>query len=374
LITPALLVAAVGCTSDRAELYGPHIAAACEHFEINTPGRLAAFLAQVGHESGSFRYAREIWGPTPVQRRYEGRADLGNTQPGDGERFKGHGLIQVTGRFNHADMRDRLRRRGVNCPDFEVVPEALALPEWAAWSAACFWDSRSLNALADAGEFEKITRRINGGLNGQEDRLQRWERAKAALPAPIPKEIPVVAPIVALAAAPFLEAAAGALATAIPRLGALFGGESPVAQRNVKAATIAVSLAKDVLGAKNEQEVVERVQADPAAAASVAAAVEANWAQLHEASEKSIDAARAHAMSYSQSQDVRVVMGRLTFIEVLTLILVAGGLFGGLGVLLWADVGPELKGAIITLILIESVVGVRKFWFGNPAGDPKKNG
>ncbi len=71
--------------------------------QINTPARAAAFLAQVGHESGQLRYLREIWGPTPAQVRYEGRADLGNAQPGDGKRFMGRGLIQITGRKNYAD-------------------------------------------------------------------------------------------------------------------------------------------------------------------------------------------------------------------------------------------------------------------------------
>lgn len=97
---------------------------------------------------------------------------------GDGERFKGHGLIQVTGRANHAKVRDRLRQRFPNVPDFEVYPEMLCDPHWASLSACDYWDDHGLNALADVGDFKRITRRINGGLNGFKDRLARWDSAK----------------------------------------------------------------------------------------------------------------------------------------------------------------------------------------------------
>ena len=127
------------------------MAAACGLCEINTPARVAAFLAQVGHESGGFRYTTEIWGPTTAQQRYDGRKDLGNPQPGDGSRFRGHGLIQTTGRYNHARVRDRLRQRlGPDVPDFEAQPELLAADEWAATSAADYWDDKGLNAPTSA--------------------------------------------------------------------------------------------------------------------------------------------------------------------------------------------------------------------------------
>src|SRR5690606_17393021 len=92
---------ATGLSASRAQDWYPYVRAACIEFEITAPTRLAAFLAQVGHESGGFVYAREIWGPTEAQKRYEGRKDLGNTQPGDGSRFRGRGLIQITGRANY---------------------------------------------------------------------------------------------------------------------------------------------------------------------------------------------------------------------------------------------------------------------------------
>ena len=101
--------------------------------------------------------------------------DLGNTIKGDGFRYRGRGLLQTTGRANYRSLS---RRLGV---DFEASPELLAEYKWAALSAADYWDSRKLNALADAGDFERITRKINGGLNGQADRLKLWAMCKQAV-------------------------------------------------------------------------------------------------------------------------------------------------------------------------------------------------
>jgi putative chitinase len=150
-------------------------------YGIDTPVRQAAFLAQIGHESGGLKHLKEVWGPTDAQERYEGRKDLGNTQPGDGERFCGHGLIQTTGRHNHALVRDRLRLRFDDVPDFEQHPEELMDTQWASLSACDYWDMKHLNEIADTGDFELVTRKINGGLNGYEDRLDRWNYAKKAL-------------------------------------------------------------------------------------------------------------------------------------------------------------------------------------------------
>ena len=181
LLTAQQLQAATGCTPERAARWLPHIERACQLYDINTPKRLAAFLAQIGHESGRLRYAREIWGPTPAQARYEGRADLGNRQPGDGKRFLGRGLIQITGRFNYRAVTAGMLLVRRDAPDFERTPEQLEQPEWAARSAAWYWHSRNLSKLADAGQFETITRRINGGLNGQEERVALYGAALDAL-------------------------------------------------------------------------------------------------------------------------------------------------------------------------------------------------
>lgn len=167
--------AATDLTDHQAMDWYPHVRAACLEYDITGPVRVAAFLAQVGHESGGFKYTREIWGPTAAQKRYEGRKDLGNTQPGDGSKYRGRGLIQITGRNNYGKASKAL---GV---DLIAVPEQLELKPMAARSAAWWWSTHGCNELADSGDFERLTRRINGGLNGYPDRVNRWEKAKAAL-------------------------------------------------------------------------------------------------------------------------------------------------------------------------------------------------
>jgi len=142
--------------------------------EITTPLRQAHFLAQLAHESGDFVHCEEIASGAA----YEGRADLGNTQPGDGMRFKGRGLIQLTGRANyaaygHARGRDFLT--GDN-------PKRLATDAATAVDCACwYWTSRRLNALADRDDVIAVTKRINGGINGLADRRERLARAKYLL-------------------------------------------------------------------------------------------------------------------------------------------------------------------------------------------------
>lgn len=178
-----LLAAAIGCQRSRAALFAGPLDVACARYAIDTPQRMAMFIAQTGHESGSLQFVREVWNPeqVPAQARYEGRADLGNTLPGDGYRFRGRGLIQTTGRANYRHVRDRLRKGGYRCPDFEQEPERLEEPQWAALSACDYWDMRRINEAADAGNFELVTRLINGGTNGLDDRLNRWARAKRVL-------------------------------------------------------------------------------------------------------------------------------------------------------------------------------------------------
>ena len=153
------------------ERYVEPLNAAMDEWEINNPQRQAAFLAQVAHESGGFHYVTEI----ASGEAYEGRKDLGNTEPGDGVRFKGRGLIQLTGRANYRACGAAL---GL---DLVASPDLLELPENAARSAAWFWWSRKLSGLADAGNFRGITLRVNGGLNGYQDRLAYYERAQEAL-------------------------------------------------------------------------------------------------------------------------------------------------------------------------------------------------
>ena len=161
----------------KAGVFAPVLNAATGHFGILTLAQMAAFIAQIGHESGHLRYVREIWAPTKQQMGYEGRKDLGNTFPGDGSRYRGRGLLQITGRANYRQCSlalfgdERLLQQ----------PQLLEQPQWAAESAGWFWQLYGLNELADQDQFNSITRRINGGLNGLQDRLQLWARARAVL-------------------------------------------------------------------------------------------------------------------------------------------------------------------------------------------------
>ena len=159
----------------QAGVFVPVLNTAMVRFQIVGTKRVAAFIAQVGHESGQLVYVREIWGPTPAQSKYEGRKDLGNTVAGDGFKYRGRGLIQITGRANYAACGEAL---GLDLID---KPELLELPQHAAMSAAWFWATRGLNTLADQGEFVKITRRINGGTNGLADRQALYEKALKVL-------------------------------------------------------------------------------------------------------------------------------------------------------------------------------------------------
>ena len=164
---------------DKALDYINPLIAAMAEFSVNSPAREAAFLAQVGHESCQLRWMEEIWGPSAAQLRYEppGRlADrLGNTEKGDGYRYKGRGPIQLTGR---AEYREAGTALGL---DLEGSPESAADPSVAFRIAAWYWSKHSLNGLVDSGDFREITRRINGGYNGEADREALWAVAKKVL-------------------------------------------------------------------------------------------------------------------------------------------------------------------------------------------------
>jgi len=153
------------------EKYAEPLNAAMAEFEINNVARETMFLAQLAHESGGFRYVREL----ASGEAYEGRSSLGNSEPGDGVRFKGRGLIQITGRANYAECGDAL---GL---DLLSQPELLETPQNACRSAAWFWDARDLNQRADLGDFRGITKRINGGLNGWQERQAYLEKAQQIL-------------------------------------------------------------------------------------------------------------------------------------------------------------------------------------------------
>lgn len=173
-------------TPERAIICAPFALAACEAYDINTVPRVAMFLAQVGHETNGLLWVRELWGPTAQQQRYEPPSalatTLGNTQPGDGKRYMGHGWIQVTGRANHAQARDRLRAKfpKAKVPDFVARPEDLCLPQWGSLSAGDFWQRNNLNEGADHEDIEFVTKRINGGLTGINERLALYNQCTPA--------------------------------------------------------------------------------------------------------------------------------------------------------------------------------------------------
>lgn len=157
----------------RALLFLDPLNAAMAEFQINTPLRIAAFLAQVGHESGQLRYVKELaTGAAYDTGRLAER--LGNTPEadGDGQRYKGRGLIQITGARNYLLCLMALQIDALN------QPELLETPEFACRSAAWFWWNNYLNGLADKGDFISITKRINGGTNGLADRQEMYDRAK----------------------------------------------------------------------------------------------------------------------------------------------------------------------------------------------------
>jgi len=156
-------------TAGTVQIYLTPLLAGMEGRAIATPLRQAHFLAQLGHESGALVYAEELASGDA----YEGRADLGNTQPGDGRRFKGRGLIQLTGRANYTAYGAAIGR------DLATSPEVVAAEPALAVDAACwFWETRKINPLADADDIEAVTRKVNGGLNGLADRKAYLRRAK----------------------------------------------------------------------------------------------------------------------------------------------------------------------------------------------------
>lgn len=142
---------------------------------INTPLRLSHFMAQCAHESAYFTTTREF----ASGKAYEGRKDLGNIYPGDGVKYKGHGLIQTTGRANHGDATTDIRTFVPSAPDFVDKPTELEKMPWALLSAVSFWRRNKLNKYADADNVEKVTKTINGGYNGLEDRKKALRISKS---------------------------------------------------------------------------------------------------------------------------------------------------------------------------------------------------
>lgn len=174
-VTLAALLRKLGAPAGTAGLLAEGIGALEGAVILDSGLRLAHFVAQGGHETLGFTRLVEIWGPTAAQGRYEGRADLGNIRAGDGYRYRGRGVLQITGRDNYRRFGQLI---GV---DIESQPDRAAEPAIAMAVACAYWTSRRINAAADRDDVEAVTRLINGGLNGIGDRRQRLARAKAIL-------------------------------------------------------------------------------------------------------------------------------------------------------------------------------------------------
>ena len=198
------LSAAAGIPLDTAQLWAEPLTAAMAQFDINTPKRQAQFLAQVGHESGGFKRLVEnlnydaaglarVWpgrfssgtGPNELAREIARDPEkianaayglrMGNNAQGDGWMYRGRGLIQLTGKANYQSAATALGY------DLVTSPDLVAKPQIAALTAAWFWQKNGLNQLADSGDTRAVTRRINGGTTGLDDRLARYARAAKVL-------------------------------------------------------------------------------------------------------------------------------------------------------------------------------------------------
>lgn len=185
------VLVAAGALPAQARRHAARAAAAMERYAIDTPLRAGHFLAQIVVETGGLRYLEEIWGPTAAQRGYEGRADLGNTHRGDGYRYRGRGVIQLTGRANYRRLAEHLQGDGVASWDVVANPEFVGGEH--AWRAAGYWwASNDANRWADAGDDELDVRRVSrlvnrgsalahGHANHEEQRVEAFRAVAKAL-------------------------------------------------------------------------------------------------------------------------------------------------------------------------------------------------
>jgi putative chitinase len=166
-----------------AVLLGRAMAADFPKYDVTTGSRIAFFIAQSAHETGNFRYMQELGSGKDLNhdgfddylQRYDKRADLGNKNVGDGPRYRGRGIFQLTGYFNYLSMGKRI---GI---DLIKNPEKAAEPETATLIACLYWSDKKLNGFADAGDIKGCTKKINGGYNGLEERTTYTNRLLALL-------------------------------------------------------------------------------------------------------------------------------------------------------------------------------------------------
>lgn len=347
---------------DRAAQFAPHIESARARFGITSPRDVAMFLAQIAYESGELRYVREI----ASGEAYEGRRDLGNTEPGDGPRFRGRGLIQLTGRDNYRRCGQAL---GV---DLIADPDRLAEPQLAAWSAGWFWRENGLTGLAEGPDpIVACTRRINGGLNGLADRKRYYDRALVALrlageqpPAPIIESTPTWE---APAMTPFVAAALPALVQSIPELIRSFGNGA-VTERNAKAAEAVLQVVQTATGTPNTQAAIEAIQTDPGALQAARQALERDlWFETTEAGGGGISGAREFNAKISDGNPLMMPALWISILLLVPVYAVIGAVVFGDG---WS---AEIRIQVVTAVLATmGIVGA--FWLGSSFGTTRGRG
>lgn len=149
-----------------------------EFADLTDACTLVHFYAQLAHESAGFRYDREIWGPTPAQKRYDTRTDLGNTaaRDGDGKLYMGRTGIQVTGKHNYREFRDWCIHHGLDAPDFVAYPQRINDDPWEGLAPIWYWLTRNISRKARTSGIRSVTYAINGGYNGLADRKRLYLR------------------------------------------------------------------------------------------------------------------------------------------------------------------------------------------------------
>ncbi len=181
--------------NNAASIFVPHINKWYKEYGIDTAEKIAAFISQLVHESGHFKYSKEIWGPTAQQKLYERdfkepwhgkltRQDrnrvaymLGNREAGDGKFFQGRGAIQTTGRTNYTKVSLHL------FGDYTLLksPQLLETPEYSIRSAMYYFSTRVLPKTKDITDVVRVTKLINGGANGLQDRIELYNKATDVL-------------------------------------------------------------------------------------------------------------------------------------------------------------------------------------------------
>lgn len=279
------LIRAVSPICKNPEVVAQSLQVASEELGVQD---VAMFVAQCAHESDHFKTTVEYASGSA----YEGRKDLGNTEPGDGRRFKGRGYIQLTGRENY-------RLAGVYFGmDFLSNPELVAQPEWAAKVSAWFF---TVFRKIDGLDITRATKRINGGLNGIKQRTEFYTRAQQFLSKSSPtfnvKEEPVD---------PFTVTAITSLIKEVPDLIRIFGKGGENTERNAQAAEKVVDIARSITGEATAQAAIQAIRVDPELKQAVQQSIRESWMELTEVG-GGVGEARKFAASVQNSPYAHVV-------------------------------------------------------------------